>query len=244
MWSPDGKLLYFASDRGGSMNLWRMAIDEETGKPQGVPESVTTPASSLAHPTIHTMVPAWRKRSSPEPKYSKARVGFDGITDGRADLAHDRIASVVESGYLDRRPMGSFLFEPAEENIHIVRTDGTGLRQLTSEPTIMDRVPRWSPDGDWVAYFSNRSGTYQVWKIRRDGSDLQQLTEADDDVRYPTWAPDGARMAITVIGKTPEAGHVYVFDPNRPWKQQTPAAPSTARKPFRSLRRQLLVTRR
>jgi Tol biopolymer transport system component len=93
---------------------------------------------------------------------------------------------------------------------------------VTSEPAIIDRVPRWSPDAKWIAYFSNRSATYQLWKIRPDGSGVQQLTEAGDDVRYPIWAPDGSRMAVTVIGQTPEAGQVYIFDPNLPWRQQTP----------------------
>jgi len=41
-WSPDGKHLYFASDRGGAMNLWRRPVDEETGKPLGDPEPVTS----------------------------------------------------------------------------------------------------------------------------------------------------------------------------------------------------------
>jgi TolB protein len=53
-WSPDGKYLYFSSDRGGSMNLWRMRVDEESGAPKGQPEPVTTPSSytgwmSFAH---------------------------------------------------------------------------------------------------------------------------------------------------------------------------------------------------
>ena len=32
IWSADGKFLYFASDRGGSMNLWRIAIEENLGR--------------------------------------------------------------------------------------------------------------------------------------------------------------------------------------------------------------------
>ncbi len=46
VWSPDGKYIYFSSDRGGSMNLWRVRIDEETGEVLGQPESVTTGASA------------------------------------------------------------------------------------------------------------------------------------------------------------------------------------------------------
>ncbi|HYB53271.1 MAG TPA: cell wall synthesis protein CwsA, partial [Thermoanaerobaculia bacterium] len=40
VWSPDGKFLYFASDRGGSMGIWRIAVDEPTGRPRGAPEPV------------------------------------------------------------------------------------------------------------------------------------------------------------------------------------------------------------
>jgi len=43
VWSPDGRWLYFASDRGGSMNLWRIAVDPESGQKRGEPEPVTTP---------------------------------------------------------------------------------------------------------------------------------------------------------------------------------------------------------
>src|SRR6266516_643050 len=44
VWSPDGKYLYFASDRAGSMNVWRVPIEEQTGKVLGPPEAVTTPS--------------------------------------------------------------------------------------------------------------------------------------------------------------------------------------------------------
>ena len=44
LWSPDGKYLYFGSDRDGTMNLWRVAIDEATGKPAGAPEPLPLPA--------------------------------------------------------------------------------------------------------------------------------------------------------------------------------------------------------
>jgi Tol biopolymer transport system component len=115
----------------------------------------------------------------------------------------------------------AFYSSPPEEKVYVVRADGTGLRQVTSDPVVIDRVPRWSPDGKWIGFFSNRnSAHYQVWKIRPDGSDAQQLTDVSDDVRYPIWSPDGMRMAVTVIGQTTADGRVYVFDPNRPWNPQ------------------------
>jgi Tol biopolymer transport system component len=83
-----------------------------------------------------------------------------------------------------------------EGDVYVSRPDGAGLRQLTSDPAV-DRVPRWSPDKTWVAFFSNRSGPLTVWKIRAaDGGDLQQVTATGG---IPVWPPDGARMATTEV---------------------------------------------
>src|SRR5215475_6578724 len=51
VWSPDGKYLYFSSNRGGSMNIWRAPIDEKSGATLGEPEAVTTigAATSALH---------------------------------------------------------------------------------------------------------------------------------------------------------------------------------------------------
>jgi eukaryotic-like serine/threonine-protein kinase len=223
IWSPDG-FLYFSSDRGGSMNLWRVAVDEDTGKTLGELQPVTTPAPFVAHATVSadgSRIPY----SAVIQSRNLQRVQFDpasGAAKGEpAWLTTGSRSWANPDPSPDHQSVAFYSIAP-EEKIHVARSDGTGLRQLTTDPAVIDRVPRWSPDGKWIAFFSNRSGTYQVWKIRPDGSDLQQLTEASDDVRYPIWAPDGSLMAVSVIGKTPEGGQVYILDPNRPWKEQTP----------------------
>ena len=52
VWSPDGRYLYFASNRAGSMNLWRIEIDEITGNVQGDAEAITTPAPYVGHLSV------------------------------------------------------------------------------------------------------------------------------------------------------------------------------------------------
>ncbi len=49
IWSPDGKYLYFVSDRSGGMQLWRVAIDEQTGRALSAPELVPTPSAFSQH---------------------------------------------------------------------------------------------------------------------------------------------------------------------------------------------------
>jgi hypothetical protein len=53
IWSPEGRYLYFVSDRAGSMSLWRVAIDEKSGRRRGDPRPVTGPSAPfLAHPSF------------------------------------------------------------------------------------------------------------------------------------------------------------------------------------------------
>src|SRR5205814_2610589 len=47
VWSPDGKYLYFCSDRSGNMNIWRVPIAEKTGKLLGKVEAVTSGAGAF-----------------------------------------------------------------------------------------------------------------------------------------------------------------------------------------------------
>ena len=73
-----------------------------------------------------------------------------------------------------------------------MRTDGTGVRQLTND-VHRGRGARWSPDGQNIAFFSNRSGNYEIWTILPDGSGLKQLTATMEEVNNFAWSPDGSQ---------------------------------------------------
>src|SRR5437870_7019296 len=86
-----------------------------------------------------------------------------------------------------------------QEDIFIIKTDGTGLRQLTDDYE-RDRHPRWSPDGKQITFYSIRSGKYEVWTINRDGSGLRQRTFTTDKPAGAlccAWSPDGTRLSYS-----------------------------------------------
>src|ERR1700722_7631793 len=63
--------------------------------------------------------------------------------------------------------------------------------------TRMESGPQFSPDGSKVAFESTRSGAYEVWLCRNDGSSLMQLTHFSPSVTgTPRWSPDGHQIVF------------------------------------------------
>jgi len=82
-------------------------------------------------------------------------------------------------------------------DLWLVGVNGTGLRRLTSHPE-NDSNPRWSPDGNSVWFLSDRTESSQVWRIRTDGGEAEQVTEQPLDVGNLVIAPDGKHIAFTM----------------------------------------------
>jgi Tol biopolymer transport system component len=77
-----------------------------------------------------------------------------------------------------------------------VRSDGTSLTHLTDDPA-RDRRPVFSPDGARIAFYSNRSGKYEIWTTRPDGSEQISLTSTlFVEALYPNWSPNGRAIVF------------------------------------------------
>lgn len=86
-------------------------------------------------------------------------------------------------------------------NINIWRRDlHPGARPGPSEKFIqstrMESGPQFSPDGSRIAFESTRSGDYEIWMCRSDGTALVQLTSYRSMTGTPRWSPDGQNIAF------------------------------------------------
>jgi Tol biopolymer transport system component len=110
--------------------------------------------------------------------------------------------------------------EGQQEDLYVVRTDGSELRQLTDD-LARDQLPRWSPNGRLITFVSNRTGSEQIWSIRPDGSDLRQITAAAGrQVSLATWSPNGSQLCLNTSGDL-VADLNFLIDPTIAPDQQT-----------------------
>jgi Tol biopolymer transport system component/predicted Ser/Thr protein kinase len=217
VWSPDGRYLYFSSNRGGAMNLWRIGIDEDSGRALGRPQAVTTGGGADSQ---HASVSSDGRRIafvSLVETMNLQRVAFDPAT--------GRVAGSAEWITRGSRPVAqpepspdstriAFNSSGKQEDIFVGSAEGTNLRQLTDD-AFKDRAARWSPDGEHIAFYSDRTGAYEIWVINADGSKRRQLTRSPG-AHYPVWSPDGRQMAFS----THSPNGAFIFDVDTPPEKQ------------------------
>lgn len=197
VWSPDGKYLYFCSDRSGTMNIWRIGVDSRSGRVLSQPEVVTTGGSGARQQFGFS-------RDGKNLVYVESLIRLN-LRKVRFDSSSESVAGepviVTQGARWDSLPSvspdgGWLAFSSAgkQEDVYVIRADGAELRQLTNDE-YKDRLPRWSPDGTQIAFYSNRAGEYALWTIHPDGSQLRQLTDPVPVAPFPVWSPDGRRLA-------------------------------------------------
>ena len=92
---------------------------------------------------------------------------------------------------------------PAPE-IYVMDADGSNQRRLTNNPA-RDYAPSWSPDGERIAFVSDRDGhvnirgwpTSEIYVMDADGGNPQNLTDNPARDYAPSWSPDGKRIVFS-----------------------------------------------
>lgn len=113
--------------------------------------------------------------------------------------------NAIDPGWIALSPSGRRLaFDDWNYEVNIWQLsfsnqlDSTRSERLVAS-TRLDTYPRLSPDGNRLAFVSNRTGTFELWLSNVDGTDLRMLTAFDGArVASPAWSPDGGDIVAQV----------------------------------------------
>jgi len=86
----------------------------------------------------------------------------------------------------------------ARGEIFTVPAKEGNTRNLTNQSGSNERIPRWSPDGKWIAYISDSTGEEELYIISQDGKEKIRLTTEGYCHRYqPAWSPDSKKLVFS-----------------------------------------------
>jgi Tol biopolymer transport system component/DNA-binding winged helix-turn-helix (wHTH) protein len=193
--SPNGQTLAFARDSQGVQSIY--AIPVSGGEEQRLTSDTTQKWGLAWTPDSREIVFSevdwlWKislRGGEPE----RLLFGQDGV---QPSIRGSRLV------YVQRR-----------RNKNIWRRDLNSLVSASTPAKFISSTrgesgPQFSPDGNKIAFESTRSGAYEVWLCRSDGSSLIQLTHFNPSVTgTPRWSPDGQQI---VFDSRP-AGNADIF---------------------------------
>ena len=195
MWIGDK--IYFLSDRsGGVVSLF--SFDTKSKKVEQIIDNkgldikyASAGADTIVYEqfgTIYTL-----DAGSKNPKKVNIRIAgdFPGIR-ARFEKVGGRIANAAIS------PTGVRAVFEARGEIISAPADKGDTRNLTNTTNVMERDPAWSPDGKWIAYFSDESGEYMLHLRDQTGmGEVKKISLGDAPNFYssPVWSPDSKKIA-------------------------------------------------
>jgi Tol biopolymer transport system component len=110
---------------------------------------------------------------------------------------------------IDVSPDGKTIVFDLLGDLYTVPIGGGTTTQITSGMAF-DGQPRFSPDGKWIAFTSDRDGAENVWIQQVDTKETRQITKLrDKTMQSPEWTPDGKYLVVTI-------GEI-VFKPGKLW---------------------------
>jgi Tol biopolymer transport system component len=173
--------------------VWRLAVDAG-GVPQGDAQPVTTGTQSMGWASFsrdgRRMVAMASDRTNEVSLYELARLR-------RGETAPLRRLTLQSATMCTVSPDAEWVAcstRGAHEDLVLLRSDGSEMRRLTDDEH-KDRGASWTPDGRALAFYSTRSGSWNYWWIRTDGSELRQIT-AFFDFNGGVLSPDGKQVAL------------------------------------------------
>jgi Tol biopolymer transport system component len=194
-WSPDGRWLYYLSNAGGSMDLWRQDIGGE-GAPAGPPQpisagigmrsaAISSDGARVIYSQGRRLSNVWRVPLLPARPATWAdatQLTFDQAFIEFIDVSRDGTRLAVSS---DRS---------GNQDLWTLPADGGEMQRLTTDPT-PEWAPAWSPDQTTLAFYAYRTGNREVYTMPAAGGPWKQITNGSGQSGWPTWSWDGSTIS-------------------------------------------------
>ncbi|HEY7404666.1 MAG TPA: PDZ domain-containing protein [Candidatus Angelobacter sp.] len=193
-----GNKVYFLSDRNGPFSLF--VYDPKTKKVEQVLPSNGADIKSASAGPGAIVYEQFGSLNLFDPATGKSRTLAVTVP---ADLPNVRphfkkVDNEIAAAALS--PSGARALFEAHGEILTAPAEKGDVRNLTNTPGAMERDPAWSPDGKWVAYFSDESGEYQLFLKSPDGmGEAKKIGLGNPPSFYydPIWSPDSKKIAYT-----------------------------------------------
>jgi tricorn protease len=193
-----GDTVYFLSDRNGPVTLFGYEIRSKTVK-QLIANGGLDFKSLSAGPDA-LVYEQFGGIYMFEPESGKARkIDIQILGDLPATRSHfENVGQKIANAAIS--PSGArALFEAYGEILTVPAAKGD-VRNLTRTPGVVEREPAWSPDGSWIACFSDESGEYVLHLIPQSGLGPVRKFGLGDPPSFfyaPRWSPDSKKIAYT-----------------------------------------------
>jgi tricorn protease len=196
MWVGDK--VYFLSDRGGPITLF--AYDTKTKKvAQLIQNNGLDIKSASAGPDgiVYEQFGSLNIYDLKSGKSSKVNVTINGdMLSLRPKF--EKVGTRISAASIS--PTGARAVFETRGDIITVPAEKGDARNLTNTTGVAERDPSWSPDGKWIAYFSDESGEYQLHLRDQKGlGEVKKINLGNPPSFFynPTWSPDSKKIAYT-----------------------------------------------
>lgn len=227
MWSPDGTKLYFLSDMGDEhrLNIW--VYDMRTQRREQITRfrdwdvkwPSMGPGSRGRGEIVFQNGPSIYLLNLENRQSNAVDVRIPGARPNLRTRAVD-VSNFIQSWNI--APSGKRVVVQARGDVWSLPAENGSPRNLTRTSGVAERTPAWSPDGRWIAYFSDETGEYELYIMQSDGRGETRRLTFDGGLpggfRYnPTWSPDSkhilwADKTSTLYLTTIESGETRMID--------------------------------
>ena len=193
-----GDTVYFLSDRNGEVTLF--AYDTKSKNVKQVVENKGFDLKSVSagpDALVYEQFGGIFLFDPSSGKSKKVEIHLNG--DLPVTRPHfEKVAEKIQNAALS--PTGARAVFEARGEILTVPAEKGDIRNLTRTTSIAERDPAWSPDGKWIAYFSDESGEYALHLKDQTGLGEVKKINLGNPPSYfytPMWSPDSKKIAYT-----------------------------------------------